>query len=144
MKNKITIIEHPSQLNALNAFSIARRRGVGKIQFSDSFQHFEREQLENEINKNYYSCGCDTSARYLIAGLVIGALLVVLDSTLLKDQWISNPVLTILVITIGGAILGKLVGLVKANFKLKRTIHTVQALWRPKTESAIKQQPDCG
>ena len=144
MKTKQTIIEHPSQLNALSAFSFSRRRGRGKIQLSQSFQHPERGQLEAAINKNYYACGCSTSARYLIAGLVIGGLALGVDTYLLQDSWIQWPMTIVLATTFGGAILGKLVGLANANAKLKRSIHTVQAFWRPQTERPVREQPLCG
>jgi len=144
MKTKQTIIEHPSQLNALSAFPFSRRRGRGKIQISDTFQHTEREQFEKDINKNYYACGCSTSTKYLIAGLLIGGVLLGVDTWLLQGGWIQWPIFTILSTTFGGAILGKFVGLSKANAKLKRTIHTVQAFWRPQTDSSMKEQPHCG
>lgn len=144
MKTRITIIEHPSQLNELSAFPFSRRRGGGKIELSQTFQHPEREQLEKDINKNYYACGCSTSANYLIAGLVLGALSIGIDNAFLNGEWIQWPITTILIATVGGAILGKLVGLSRANSKLKRTVYTVQAFWRPKTESRMIKQPDCG
>lgn len=142
-KNR-TIIDHPSQLNTLSAIPFFRTRGLGKIHLSDSFQHNEREQLEKDINKYYYACGCSTSAKFLIAGLLLGLLLNGIDDTLLNLQWKLHPITIILFTAIGGGIIGKLIGLVKANSKLKRSIHTVQAFWRPKTESTMKEQPDCG
>lgn len=144
MKSKLTIIEHPSQLNALTTFPFSRKRGRGKIQFSDNFQHPEKEQLEKAINKNYYACGCSTSSKFLIAGLVLSALAVGVDSAFLEADMIRRPVRAILVTTFGAAIIGKLVGLARANNKLKRAVHTVQAFWRPKVESSMKVQPDCG
>lgn len=144
MKSKLTIIEHPSQLNALTTFPFSRKRGRGKIQFSDNFQHPEREQLEKAINKNYYACGCSSSAKFLIVGLIIGLVSVGVDSAFLEAHWIKRPVATLLILTFGGAILGKLIGLARANNKLKRTVHTVQAFWRPIVESTMKVQPDCG
>lgn len=144
MNTKTTIIEHPSELNTLTAFPFARRRGRGRIALSDAFQHPERGQLEKDINKNYYACGCSTSARYLIAGLVIGAVVIGIDAAFLDEQYIQSPVVALLVLTFGGGILGKLVGLARANKKLKRSVHTTQAFWRPKVESTMKMQPDCG
>jgi hypothetical protein len=144
MKTRITIINHPSQLNALSSYSFSRRRGLGKIELSDVFQHPEREKLEENLNKNYYACGCSTSARYLISGLVVGVLAVAVDNTFFETHRILHPISTVLITTFGGAIIGKLVGLSKANSKLKRTIHTIQAFWRPKTESPMTEQPICG
>ena len=144
MKTYNTIIDHPSELNALSSFPFSRKRGLGKIVLSEAFQHEDREQLEKDINTHYYACGCNTSAKYLLSGLVIGVLLVAGTNFLPNYQLNLSPITTILVTTIGGGILGKIVGLLSANAKLKRSIHTVQALWRPKIKSPMKKQPDCG
>lgn len=130
MGKHTTIIKHPSMLNSLSTVSFFRTRGLGNLVLASDFVHPEKENLEKDLNKYYYACGCDTGATGLLIFLVAGIAYSTFAVTS-SDMSIINGVLYTLGITVAGAVLGKMSGLVSANFKLKKTIHTIQDNWKP-------------
>lgn len=130
VKRKQIIIHHPSQLNSLSALPFTHRAGLGKIVLGDSFQHSGKEQMEHDLNKNYYACGCSQGAKALLIGLLIFGVAGVYG--FYNYDWSVTRSLTSF---LGGAILmslsGKLTGLVQANGKLKKTIRGIQSVWKP-------------
>lgn len=130
---KITEIQHPSELNVLISLPFLRKRGLGKIQLSSTFNHTEKSNFENSLNRYYHACGCSTSAKLLLIG-VAGGLLYSAIAVTFQDYGISNAVTTIIGAGIGGAILGKIVGLFLARRKLLKVVYTIQALWRPEAK----------
>jgi|SRR5688572_6368548 hypothetical protein len=141
MKTRTTVIKHPSQLNALSAFKIFRTRGLGHLSLA-AFEHKEKEKLEKELNKYYYACGCDTSAKalilFLVAGIVYSAL-----SLFMNDMSVLHASYYTIGAGIGGGVVGKMIGIFQANNKLKRTVYTIQAYWKP--EGAPSMRPiSCG
>jgi hypothetical protein len=142
MKTRSTVISNPSDLNALNSFPFARKRGIGKISLAENFQHEEREELEKQLNKYYYACGCSTSSKWLISGLILGGVLTIAGNYISGFDT-PNALLTVTGLGLAGAISGKILGLVKANSNLKRCIHTIQAFWRPKGEP-MREKFTCG
>lgn len=115
---------------------------MGMISLSPSFEHREKEKLEKDLNKYYYACGCDAAAKGLMIFLILGIIYNVIS--VLTDQMnISNA----LAITVGGAIIGgligKLIGITSANGKLKKTIYTIQAYWKP-ASIQLKEKIFCG
>ena len=130
MKSKQFIINHPSQLNSLSTLPFTHRTGLGKIVFNDSFQHSNKEQMERDLNKNYYACGCSQGAKALLIGLLVFG--VAGSYGFYNYDWSVTKSLTSF---FGGAILmsllGKLIGLVQANGKLKNTIREIQSVWKP-------------
>jgi hypothetical protein len=127
---KTTIIEHPSDLNYLTAFGFLKRRGLGKIQLSsETFEHSQKEEFEENINKNYYACGCDTGAKGLILTL-IGGILYSVWTYKYSDTTTTILVLNILGAAVTGAVLGKLYGKFQANLRLKETIKIIQQHWK--------------
>jgi len=130
MKNKQFIIKHPSQLNSLSTLPFTRRTGLGKIVLDDSFQHANKEQIELDLNKNYYACGCSLGAKSLIIGILIFGVVGIYGFH--NYDWSVTKSLTLF---FGGAILmsllGKIMGLLQANGKLEKTIREIQSVWKP-------------
>ena len=128
MKNKQYTISHPSKLNSLSTLPLYRKQGLGTLVLSDSFNHPERDNWQKELNKNYYACGCDTGAKWLVSGLILFG---VCSAYFYKaNNW---NLVTSIIFWIGGAIvlsgIGKFYGLLKANSKLKQTIHKIKSNW---------------
>jgi hypothetical protein len=142
MSLHVTEIHHPSQLNALSTFTLLRRRGRGKITLSKSFDHPQRQAFEKAINKHYHACGCDTSAAWLLLGLLAGAAYNIYQFMQVNEP-AGRAIASTLLIALAAGIAGKAVGLLRANQELKRTIHTIQAYW-PTEPSTRKNQIDCG
>lgn len=130
MKSKEFIIYHPSQLNSLSTLPFTHHKGRGKIVINDSFKHANKEQLEHDLNKNYYACGCNQGAKALLIGLLVFGLAGLYG--FYTYEWSVTKSLTW---CFGGAILmsivGKLIGLVQANGKLKKIIREIQSVWKP-------------
>lgn len=141
MKSRQFIIRHPSQLNSLSTLPFIHRNGLGKIAFIDSFQHADREQMERDLNKHYYACGCSLGAKALLIGLLIFGVVGIYG--FYNYDWSVTKSVTWF---LGGAILlslvGKLIGLGLANGKLKKTIREIQSVWKPDWPEA--KTVECG
>ena len=129
MESKQFIIDHPSQLNALSA-PFKHRSSLGKIIFNDSFQHADKKKMERELNKNYYACGCSQGTKALLIGIFVFG--VAGAYGFYNYDWsVTKSIASFF----GGAtvmsLLGKLMGLSKANNKLKQTIKEIQSVWKP-------------
>lgn len=135
---KSTEFLHPSELNALGALPMLRRRGLGKMSLSSSFDHPDKARLETELNAYYYACGCSTSAKLLLLGIAAGLIYSAFGSAF-QDMGLGNAALFTIGAGIAGAISGKLLGLYRAHKKLIKTVHTVQALWRPEVARETEQ-----
>jgi len=124
------VINHPSQLNSLSTLPFSRRTGIGKIVFNESFLHPDKEKWQQKLNREYYACGCSEGAKALLIGLFIFLMVGVIG--FFYSNWsLSKSVTVIFVGTIAMSVLGKLIGLVKANKKLRATIQEIQSVWQP-------------
>lgn len=131
MKKRQFLVYHPSQLNSLSTMPWAHGNGIGKIVLDESFQHPKKEQLEMELNKAYYACGCDQGAKALILGLLLFA--VIGGAGHFYAAWsLSKIISTLLGGSIVMAISGKFIGLMIANKRLKHTRREIQSNWKPK------------
>lgn len=141
MNNKQFIIQHPSQLNALSTLPFMRRAGLGQIVLAEAFHHQDKAQMEQNLNKNYYACGCSHGAKALLMGMLVfgGAGLFGFFS---NDWSASKSLTTFLGGTILASLTGKLFGLAAANGKLKKTIKEIQMVW--KTDDPKVKLIDCG
>jgi hypothetical protein len=127
---KTFIIRHPSQLNSLSTLPIMRTAGLGRIVLNETFQHPDKEKWEREINKRYYACGCNQGALALIIGLILfgvgGAF-----GYFKYELSISSSLTFFFVGSITMAVLGKFIGLIRANKELRKTVREVQSVWKP-------------
>jgi uncharacterized membrane protein YeaQ/YmgE (transglycosylase-associated protein family) len=131
MRKRDFQINHPSELNVLIVPRLVRKRGLGKITLSPTFNHAEKQKWETDINRYYYACGCASGAKGLMFMLVLGlagSVIAYLLDFLSGRQLIVIPIVAAIV----GAVVGKLVGLARARRRLIRVVHTVQAYWKPK------------
>lgn len=138
-----SIIRHPSQLNNLSRLPLLRVRGVGTIRLQGEISgHPAQPKWEADLNRYYFACGCDTSAKCLTAVLlIVGAWSVFSYFQGELSFWAALQVS--LGSAIAGAVAGKFFGLWRANNKLKQTISEIQSQWKP----AEEPEPDrwsCG
>ena len=128
MKKKQFLISHPTQLNSLSTLPLNRKRGIGTLILSDSFNHPERDGLQRELNKSYNACGCDEGAKAFLLGLIIFG-----TSSVYFYKVYNGSLLMSIALCFGGALIlsgiGKLYGLIKANNQLKRTIIKIKTNW---------------
>ncbi len=137
MKENMTEFIHPSQLNTLNSFSLFRKHGLGRLKLANKFDHKNKQVWENELNKHYYACGCSEGSKGLLLFL-LGSLIYIGVSFYLGERSVLTLAGSFFGITLSGAIIGKIWGLSKANNKLKRTVHMIQANWEVKGEKDIE------
>ncbi len=142
MKKRDSQINHPSELNTLIVSRFLRKRGLGKITLSPTFDHPEKQQWETNINRYYYACGCASGAKGLMIMLVLGlagSLIAYLLGAVSGRQLIAMPIAAAVV----GAAIGKIAGLARAHRRLVRVVHTVQAHWKP-TDKQERPLVVCG
>jgi hypothetical protein len=143
MAKKEHVLQHSSELNALTTNPFRRTPGLGVLRLGGVMADLpERERWEAELNGHYYACGCDTAAKGLLLGLVAGVGAFVF--LFMSDQ--SHVVSAALVgaaIALAGAIIGKGIGLVRAQRRLSTTAREVQAAASPR-EPHLKEMIGCG
>jgi hypothetical protein len=119
----VHVLSEPSELGGL---STLRSRGRRRIRLSGRLAGHERSaEWERDLNRHYLACGCDAGARGTFIGL-IGATLLAIDA--LMRGWLgwTGLVLLSLALIVAASGLGKLVGLLQANRRLKQLIHQIQ------------------
>jgi hypothetical protein len=128
------IINHPSQLNGLSTLPFKRNMAIGKIRLSGNMaEHPQREYFEKELNRRYHACGCDTGAKGLLIGLLLG-----LGYSFYRYNAVEWPVSNGVIATLATLLImsgaGKLYGLYAADKKLKDSIEDVKKQWMPEKE----------
>jgi hypothetical protein len=141
--SKERVFTHPSQLNDLSVIPFLRTNGLGTLRLGGSIiEHRELKRWESELNRYYYACGCDTSAKGLIIGLLAGS--VWAGYSYFQGLWGGGGAVGVaLSFAIGGAIVGKIIGLFRANEKLKQTVEEIQGQWQPE-EQPKREHWTCG
>lgn len=130
MKNRERVFNHPSQLTGLSALPFVRTSGMETLRLGGNIsEHPERERWESELNGYYYACGCDTGATGLIISLLLGGAWA--GYAFSKGILGGGVALGVaFLFAIGGAIVGKVFGQVRANEKLKQIIREIQGQWQ--------------
>ncbi len=132
MSHNPTVIDHPSQLNALSTLPLFRPLNRSPIQLAGGLEkHPKRDAWEKDINQLMRSCGCGTAANGLLLG-IIAAALTISYQLIAGDEGVSllRSIALVAGLAIAGAIAGKLTGLAAANRKLKGLIATIQDDWK--------------
>jgi hypothetical protein len=137
------IFTHPSQLNGLSTLPFTRTSGLGTLRLGGELaEHPERKKWEAQLNRAYYACGCDTSAALLTIGLLLGsAWSIFAFAQKMMGGWaaLGFPLLC----AVGGAVVGKLIGLLRANTRLQQIIQDIQGHWQV-DEKPEDPQINCG
>jgi hypothetical protein len=143
MAKREYVLQHSSELNALTTNRFLRTRGLGALRLGGVMGGLpERERWETELNRSYYACGCGAGAKGLILGLIGGAVVAAIPAVRAPlGAWPAAGVGV--AITLGGAILGKIAGLMQAQQRLDRTIREIQAAAAPR-EAKAKEGFLCG
>ena len=115
-------ITTPAGLNELLNKGLFWRKKIGLIVLAGNFEnHPDKDFYQNELNTYYYACGCSESANGFFLGVILGSLWV-------AASWFQGVTPGLFTIAVGilfamaGGIIGKAVGKLLANKKLKQTI----------------------
>ena len=120
MKKEISI-NSIEQLQELKSITKPFKTIKLKLPFLDDLQNQSWGKL---VHKEYFSCGCTTGSYFMGVGILCS--LVYILYTFIVELPIS--IKTILILIIGAAILGKLVGLLSAHIRLLRIIQSLSYL----------------
>ena len=102
------ILDSPTELLALRSRSA--RRDVSRIVLA-----FKRDDVdERAINRGLRACGCDTGAIFLF--IAIASMLIAFEFGWRASWWIVGA------IVFGAALVGKIAGIVFAEWRLRATI----------------------
>jgi hypothetical protein len=104
---------------ALRALAGRRGRdGISEIVLDLPGRSNQRQRIaERSINRGLHACGCHTGAALVVTASVVWAL----SST--SRQWMSLPTLwSFLTVAIVAAVVGKAVGIMWAEWRLRSTI----------------------
>lgn len=146
MRKKITTtLTHPSQLRPLSAWRFKRRPGLGKICLPESLAHERRDFWQQEINRYYYACGCDTGAKGVVLCVLAAAAWCLWRWSQGSLDW-STALKALGLASVGGALLGKTVGLAIAARRLELVKREVLAAWKlpPRDGPPLRPEPLCG
>jgi hypothetical protein len=123
-------VNHPSELSALSVMPWRRMPGSGRILIADaSVPEDVRHGWEQRLNRLYFACGCDRAA----AGLAVGVVAFAAWTLLKPGSWSAldaRDVLTGIGMVVLFAGIGKLLGLMRADRRLKQTTRDIQAQWK--------------
>ena len=132
-------ITHPDELLSLSTLPLQRRRGSGRISIADErVERAQRERWEGQLNKLYFACGCPEGAMGMLVGLAAWAVFAAVST-----PSIGATIGLALAFALVGSGAGKLIGLVRANNALKRTVTEVRREWDAPVREE-KQQLVCG
>lgn len=135
----VQLFSEPSELGALSTLSSLRSRGRRRIRLSGRLAGQERSaEWERDLNRYYLACGCDTGARGAFIGF-IGATLLTIDSLMRGGLGWTGLVVLSLALVIVASGLGKLVGLLQADRRLKQLVHRIQQQVPPERAAAPAQ-----
>lgn len=130
MKRKTTVIRHPSELSELSVLPVKRMPGRGRIVIADDRLDAQtREAWEATLNKRYFACGCDRAA----VGLALGVLGAVAWIIFRPGPWSSvsgGDMAKAVGVVIASAGLGKALGLLGAEGRLKEAVGDVRGQWK--------------
>lgn len=118
-------IRHPLELDGLSVLPIRRRPGQRRVTLNPGLVPGEtRGQLERELNRRLFACGCPESTIGILLALILYAVWTALaDAGIPVTELLGRGLLAVLI----GACAGKLFGLVRAEARLKETIRKIRA-----------------
>lgn len=136
MKSKLHIIYHPADLKALSVLPLKRWPGQRRVAISERLiPSPKRESLERQLNEKLFACGCPQATIGLllaVVGYVAWAL--VLGS----DIGIARHIGQGIGAAAAGTMIGKFVGLLAAERRLKQVADEIRNVIPPET---VKQPP---
>ena len=140
MGHRLQHIRHPSQLSALSVWRMIRWQAPDRVLIEAEDTPAERTRLwEKQLGHLQSACGCEQGA----AGLIVGAIGYALFLFLRPGGW-GHPGrrefwigLAVLMTTTS---VGKFLGLLLAQRRLKRVIGEIQTHWKPRPLQAPQSE----
>jgi hypothetical protein len=130
MDHELQYIRHPSQLSAASMWLMIRRRTSRRVLIEAEGASAETVRTwESQLSRLQSACGCEQGAAGLIVGLSGYVFFLLLrpggwGNPGWSEFWVGLGVIT------GTTSIGKLLGLMWAQWKLKRVIKEIQSHWK--------------
>jgi len=135
-------VSHPSQLADLSAWPWRRMRNISGYEIVDErIPDATRKRWAQDLRRHVVACGCDLAALGMTVGVIAYGAMVGVRGDL---QWSADNVVGWLSFAVGGLIVGKCVGIARANGKLKRTVTKIQDEWAAKPLPPPDHGRTCG
>lgn len=128
MKRETREIHHPSQLAGVTVWRTLRARTLGPVHIaSDAIAPEQARAWERQLNSLQRACGCEAAG----IGLAIGAVIAfawwwLTDADVATGVAVTRSV----ALVFGAAIIGKVIGLWRAERRLQRLVTEIRGEWR--------------
>ncbi|MCB8823323.1 hypothetical protein [Microvirga rosea] len=138
----IRAIHHPDELNALSVLPLMqpRPRGILRLE-TTAFAADERASWEKRLNRAYHACACGEASLGMITGVLIAIVWVGLRIATIGSIGITDGAI-VLGSAVAGTVIGKILGLFRAQVRLRRLVNALQTQWR--SEPIRLADTDCG
>lgn len=105
----------------LSLRSRSRRRGIERVNIDIGLSAVETNRVQVAINRGLRSCGCEVGAAFVFLGIVWQLALAFVG--VVSSPWSSaSRAMWFMIVLLSLALVGKIVGLVSAEFSLRRAI----------------------
>jgi len=128
MNQTSVVIRNPEDLINLIEGHSSEIDYPGEFKLAEGFKSNERGNLEEDLNRFYYACGCGTGTAFFIVGLIVG--IAYICWMVYQNQfsfWMDSSIMIALAIT--GLCAGKFIGLRYAKSMLNKTVEKILLTW---------------
>ena len=122
-------INHPDDLSALSVWPLRQPKPRGHVRIAGKTDKRKRSKWESDLNRAYRACGCGTASLGTVTGLVAAAIWYGVRIWGQTDFGWREGLCLFAIVAVGTAI-GKLIGLLQAEHKLKLVIAEVRKEWK--------------
>ena len=123
------IINHPDDLSGLSVWPLRQPSPRGHVRIAGKTDKRKRSKWEKDLNRAYRACGCGTASVGTLLGLTTSGIWYYAAMWRQVDFGWSEGLSLFAIVVVGTAI-GKLLGLLQAEHKLKQTIAKVRKEWK--------------
>lgn len=131
------LIRHPAELAALSVFPLMhpRPRGTIKIE-SEALADDRRSAWEKRLNHAYRACGCGEASLGTVTGLIFAGVWIGLR---ISDGsgFDTGSGLILAGSAIVGTAFGKVVGLLRAEARLRHLVKEIKAEWKAEPRPVV-------
>lgn len=123
------IITDPAQLGGLRVAMFMGPRRPGRLVLqTEAMTDVQRQAWERRLNRHLFACGCDIGAFGLVLGLTAALVWIPVDASALGHVRLSH-LWVALISGIVAAVVGKLIGLARAQSRFNKLVHEISMDW---------------
>ena len=123
-KRGLLVIQDPSDLLTLSVLPLKRPMGMRRVMIGEGLvPEVSRQELDEQINKHLFACGCTESAIGIVVAVIGYAAWALLASPDLS--WVALTLYGVGAV-FGGAVVGRIYGLLRAEKRLRQTVENIR------------------